>query len=81
MNDYPFHACFITDSDIPFDIDKLENCPLVGIKTPHGKIIEVGKIQSKIENQLKGEEITWYQLREVRRYIHDAPTILEAEEK
>lgn len=33
MNEYPFHACFITYSDIPFDIDKLKNCPLVDLVT------------------------------------------------
>lgn len=40
MNEYPFHACFITYSGIYFDIDRLKNCPLVEIKTPHGRLID-----------------------------------------
>ena len=53
---------------------------IVEIPTPHGRLIEVGEIQKRVENQLNGDEITWYQMRELRRYIHEAPTILEAEE-
>lgn len=40
MNEYPFLACFITYSGIPLDTDRLLNCPLVGIKTPHGRLVE-----------------------------------------
>lgn len=40
MNEYPFLACFITYSGIPLDTDRLLNCPLVGIKTPHGRLID-----------------------------------------
>ena len=53
---------------------------IIEIPTPHGRLIEVGEIQKRVENQLNGDEITWYQMRELRRYIHEAPTILEAEE-
>ena len=31
MNDYPFSACFLTDEEIPFETDRLEDCPLIGI--------------------------------------------------
>lgn len=45
MNEYPFLACFITQKGIPFDTDKMGNCPLVEIKTPHGRIIDADKIE------------------------------------
>lgn len=40
MNEYPFKACFITYSGIPLGTDRLKNCPLVEIKTPHGRLID-----------------------------------------
>lgn len=31
MNNYPFSACFLTDEEIPFETDRLEDCPLIEI--------------------------------------------------
>ena len=74
MNEYPFHACFITDNDIPFDIDKLKNCPLVEIKTPHGRLIdEDALIDDLIEQKIPFNA-------GVNESIIMTPTILEKEE-
>ena len=74
MNEYPFHACFITDNDIPFDIDKLKNCPLVEIKTPHGRLIdEDALIADLIEQKIPFNA-------GVNESIIMTPTILEKEE-
>lgn len=75
MNEYPFHACFITYSEIYFDIDRLKNCPLVEIKTPHGRLIdEDALIDDLIEQKIPFNA-------GVNESIIMTPTILEAEKK
>lgn len=74
MNEYPFKACFITYSGIPLGTDRLLNCPLVGIKTPHGRLIdEDALIDDLIEQKIPFNA-------GVNESIIMTPTILEKEE-
>lgn len=86
MNEYPFHACFITDSDIPFDIDRLKNCPLVEIKTPHGGLIDRSVLLKEYQNICNGllcRDCPFFNERNrcnIEEWILNQPPILEAEE-
>lgn len=75
MNEYPFLACFITYSGIPLDADRLLNCPLAGIKTPHGRLID----EDELIDDLIEQKIPFNA--RINESIIITPTILEAEEK
>lgn len=73
MNEYPFHACFITYSGIYFDIDRLKNCPLVEITTPHGRLIDRDAVPEVSADPF--EEAGF------QGVLDDMPVFLEAEGK
>lgn len=58
---------------------RLDDCPLVGIPTPHGRLIDAGEILNKMnEMEVEGELFTTA-VNYVKLIISDAPTIIEAE--
>lgn len=68
------------------DVDqKLENCPLSEIPTPHGRLIDADRLYETIE-QMEGfetidnENDVVLSAVEVLTAIDEAPTIIEAEE-
>jgi hypothetical protein len=71
MNEYPFKACFITYSGIPLSTDRLGNCPLVEIKTPHGRLIDRDAVPEVSADPF--EEAGF------QGVLDDMPVILEAE--
>lgn len=59
-----------------YDIhEKLNNCPLVEIPTPHGRLIDADALRKTIESIYGGALWTF----DCFECIHQAPTIIEAE--
>lgn len=62
--------------------EKFNDCPLIEIPTPHGRLIDADKLKEKRETMCWKDE--FYMTHESdfidSRHIDNAPTILEAEE-
>ena len=69
----PFYA--IDKSDYPNE--RFKKCPLVEVKEPHGRLIDAGKLVKycREEDEMFGDWVV-----NVSR-IHDAPTVIDAEEE
>ena len=42
-------CCTLTGNYVPFDYDIEENCPLIEIETPHGRLIDVDTLEHDTE--------------------------------
>ena len=62
--------CRITESPNDFSDARIEDCPLVEVSTPHGRLIDADNLDCPLGWQ--GEI--------VRETVKTAPTIIEAEE-
>ncbi len=57
-------------ADIRYD-KRFDDCPIVEVKEPHGRLVDQEDISKMIHNP--------YERREVMRWVDKAPTIIEAE--
>lgn len=67
--------------------ERPHDCPLIEIPTPHGRLIDADALETVFKDMAKCEwnqkafPISWaYAFEDAIDEIHDAPTILEAEE-
>ena len=62
--------------------NKVKNCPLVEVPTPHGRLIDADKVLSEIREIVKADtergKITFAV--DIFRPINNAPTVIDAEE-
>lgn len=72
--------CRITESPNDFSDARIEDCPLVEVSTPHGRLIDADRLEDRIKNMV-GKYDTAIPLNVVYRLIADAHPIIEAEEE
>lgn len=60
--------------------DRLPNCPLVEIPTPHGRLIDADALIMPIERSWQDAGLHGEDYRKIKRWIKNALTIIEAEE-
>ena len=87
--DYIDYVCRADDCFAPFDVEnpeeRSEHCPLIEIRTPHGRLIDADRLMEVIEKNsylLKG----YYNSLEngmfltgIKQAIDEAPTIIDVE--
>lgn len=66
-------ACHAVRDYVPDDESKDENCPLIEIPTPHGRLIDGDALIAAYDAQHEGEP------GRARKLMEDAPTVVEAE--
>ena len=61
--------------------ERHQNCPLIEVKTPHGRLIDADVLKKTILHHLgiKGEEYLLFAEKAVFGNIDKAPTVIEAE--
>ena len=83
--DYIDYVCRADDCFAPFDVEnseeRSEHCPLIEIRTPHGRLIDADAFETKLKHLAMSEEP--YQRGLVKAFlsvISCEPIIIEAEE-
>ena len=86
---YDMMSCIITGtrwwSDrimlMGFDCDneRLYDCPLIEIPTPHGRLGDLDKLKAQYMHGKADDEIESAWISNIRRAIANAPTVIEAE--
>lgn len=86
---YDMMSCIITGtrwwSDrimlMGFDCDneRLYDCPLIEIPTPHGRLGDLDKLKAQYVHSKADDEIESAWISNIRRAIANAPTVIEAE--
>lgn len=68
--------------DVNTFAERLNDCPLIEIPTPHGRLIDANKLADNIATMLERNNklIDLWLANLIQDEIDDAPTILEAEE-
>lgn len=63
----------------PYGMPRPNWCPLIEVKTPHGKLIDADELKSKFRHGEgnSDEDSAW--ISTIRRFITQADTIIEAE--
>lgn len=54
-------------------------CPLIEVKTPHGRLGDLDELKAKFRHSKKDDEVDKAWISTVRRIITQAETIIEAE--
>lgn len=95
--EYPMHCTAIKEyrtASAPYGMSRPDWCPLVEIKTPHGRLIDVDALKleyrmkddcNDCEREMQGsvkacEYDTVYTKMNFCEWLDDAPTVIEAEE-
>lgn len=71
--------CRITESPNDFSDARIEDCPLVEVSTPHGRLIDADAIMDLLEKSVP-EKNRGHQFYVFRHMLRNAPTVIEAEE-
>ncbi len=60
---------------------RLEHCPIIGVLTPHGRLIDADELRKKLERHrdMCGDIETQYGIDTAIRILNNTPTIIEAE--
>ena len=80
---YSSLMCKITKSEIDRDDEyreRLEDCQLIEIKTPHGRLGDLDELKSKFRHGNGDDDADSAWISTIRRFITQADTIIEAEE-
>ena len=82
--DYIDYVCRADDCFAPFDVEnpeeRSEHCPLIEIRTPHGRLIDADELKKNMKNYYPSiDHLCCSQHVVTKRDIDCAPTIIEAE--
>lgn len=77
--DYGVPYCFITEKHIYFIGEIADFCPLIEIPTPHGRLIDEDSVLDQVENAYQIYKFNSAYYHQIKDYLVNAPTILEAE--
>lgn len=89
FNDGLFCSLIDNDSDALLSDDPVEEvstsrlyaCPLIEIPTPHGRLIDEGTFICRMDDSFRMAGLNGADYRKVKRWLKNARTILEAEER
>lgn len=59
---------------------RAENCPIVEVPTPHGRLIDADAFEANMQNEWERNEISNSEWIHFREMINAEPIIIEAEE-
>lgn len=59
---------------------RYDDCPLIEIPTPHGRLIDEGALICRMDDSFRMAGLHGADYRKVKRWLKNAQTILEAEE-
>jgi len=74
------YYCLITKRGLPKDEIVPDWCPLVEVKTPHGRLIDAGELLKWADANPLTED-GGIDINDFEEYFDNAPTIIEAEEE
>ena len=72
-------ACCVLEKDISDYTKRLADCPLVEIKTPHGRLIDADALILALMDR-GVDDIQTDDLHEISQTVWNAPTVVESEE-
>lgn len=77
--DYGVYVCPLLDKEIARWAKNPKYCPLVEVKTPHGRLVDAGELLKWADANPLTED-GGIDINEFEEYLNNAPTIIEAEE-
>lgn len=81
--DHYFRFCSIIGEEITehvYEIKKHEDCPLIEIKEPHGRLIDVDELNKKLVPQWDRLDSSDFANKALWRTLDNMPVIIEKEE-
>lgn len=86
--DDDYGRCCLFSGIACLNIGRQDNCPLIEVKTPHGRLIDKDELRRKLFLNFNGERIPFYDCdnfpttltyRDLHSILAEQPTIIEAE--
>lgn len=79
--DDDYGRCCLFSGIVCLNIGRQDNCPLVEIKEPHGRLCDLDELKSKFRHSDGDNDADSAWISMIRRVITQAKTIIEAEGK